>query len=241
MRMRWFGVLIALSAIGCGNEEPRAQALPPDANAGGTGGVGGFLGGGGNRDEDGGEAPRDAAADADTPFMSGFALGECVDETDLPSATNQVFMPSDFPVTRGFAHWIGTCGDPVLQIGLSNGNCPNGGGHELVIEIDADAIGDGTLFIPGGNQVSEERPDRPIRIRYVRPTSLTPAGTWGTCAGVFGEIIVEALDVTDDAALRAELGLTLAACNTSTTPTTFALVGSFNLKLERGLSEVCPR
>lgn len=228
--------LLALH-VGC-DKDARAEPLPLDASYGG-GGFGGVFGGGGRpADEDAGER-RDAAT-SDTPFASGFAFGECVQDEGLPTVSNVVFMPADFPVTRGYAHWIGSCSDPVLEIGLSEGRCPNGSGHELTIQIDGDAINDGTLTVPGANQLQQERPDLPIRVRYQRPSSYFPAGTWGTCDGVFGELTVESLDITRDAELKAVFGMTLAACDTFTTTATIAISGSFDLDLERGIRELCP-
>lgn len=228
-------------AVGCTSERDPAPAIPSVDGGNGGGGVGGpVVGGGHGNEDDAGQEPTDAAADADTTLSSAFAFGECVDDEELPTLTNQVFMPADFVPNRGFAHWTGSCGDATLEIGLSEGRCPNGSGQELIIEIDADALTDGTLFIPGGNQLARERPDLPIRVRYNRPSALFPNGTWGTCQGVFGELIVESLGVARDSRLRADFGLTLAACDTATSPNTLAVTGSFDLILARGLRDLCP-
>jgi len=169
-----------------------------------------------------------------------FDLNECLDDADLSMVRNVAFMPTDFPVTMGFAHWVGSCGDPALEIGLSTGRCPAGGGHFLTFQIDADAILDGTLFIPGANQVVQERPDRPIVVRYVRPTTLVPFGIWGTCDEVFGELTIESLGLLRGSPQRAEFSMTLAACTADTTTTSISITGSFDIDLARGLDDVCP-
>lgn len=228
--------------IGCTDDKPAAPALPTDGGSG-SGGVGGIIvGGSGGSNDDAGDQPTDAAIDASDAggtISPSFSTGECVDGVDLPTLSNQVFLPSDFVITRGFAHWIGTCNDAVLEIGVSDGDCPDGENHELLIQIDGDAITDQTLFIPGANQLAQERPDQPIRVRYTRPSRLSPSGTWGTCPGVGGALSVESLDIVRDGRLSATFDFSLGACDGSS-PATFAIGGTFDLKLARQLSDVCP-
>lgn len=236
MRTLTAAFFLCVLAVACGDER---TAPPPPPPGGGTGGIGGIpFGGGHHTTKDAGTA--DAGPDAGENLSGVFTLGECVDDTDFSTTSNTLFMPTDLQLTRGYAHWIGSCGDAVLEIGLSDGDCPEGDGHELIFQIDADAITNDTLFIPGGNQLVTERPDVPISVRYVRPSDLTPTGLWGTCTGVSGELLIETLDTTKDTILKADFVMNLANCTTTTLPTAFTVNGSFSLQLARGLNQVCP-
>lgn len=243
--MRWLALTLCCVAIGCGDDAPSAPPLPPDA---GGGGIGGFVGGGsGGRDEDAGQLLMDASTDSsiDATTDAGPAMtpplsrAECSDGIDLPTLVNQVFIPGDLVVSRGFAHWTGSCADPVLEIGLSGGNCLAGDQHELSIQIDADAITNQTIFIPGANQLAVDRPDEAIRVRYTRPSGRSPVGTWGTCRGVAGALNVESLDVSRDGRLAGTFDFNLGTCDGGSTAA-FAIGGTFDLRLARRLSDVCP-
>jgi len=238
--MRLLTITLCWLLVACADDKPIAPPLPNDGGSG-SGGVGGFIvgGSGGTTDEDSGGVSTDAATDAPTTPPTTFASGECVDRNNLPRLTNQVFLPTDFTITRGFAHWTGTCADPVLEIGLSDGDCPDGDQHELLIQIDADAITEQTIFIPGANQLALERPDLPFRVRYTRPNGASPVGTWGTCRGVAGAINIESLDISRGGRLAATFDFDLAACDGSGA-STFAIGGSLDLSLARRLTDVCP-
>lgn len=225
-------------ALGCQEDSSRPPPVPISTLDGG-GGSPFFPGGGRPARRDAGTADA-SVGDGGDLLSSGFDFNECLDDADLSMVRNAVFMPTDFPITMGFAHWVGSCGDPALEIGLSTGRCPVGDGHILAFQIDADAILDGTLFIPGANQVIQERPDRPIVVRYARPTTLVPSGVWGTCDEVFGEFTIESLGLLRGAPQRAEFSMTLASCTSSTTATSISVTGSFDIDLARGLDDVCP-
>lgn len=189
-------------------------------------------------DEDAGMA---ADASTDGPLAYECERIDAVSFRDdgTPAVTG-IAQPVDFKVTRQAATWRGDCEiDKTLAIELSDGSCPNGKGHELEILLSAFAIEDGQIAL-GSNLLNAEPDGRGLRVRYVRPEGMEPAGTWGSCAGSSGNIdFYEAPDVATPMELRARYRFELTSCDdTRNGPIT--VLGYFDLRVRRSLATVCP-
>ncbi len=150
-----------------------------------------------------------------------------------------VSLPDDFSVTRIQSAWAPGCDEPSYRITLSEGRCPDGRGQELVFWLDAEAVESGLIRM-GQNPILEEPGTQGIRIRYRRPEGLDPAGEWGSC-----ELVVGNLDLLGDVNLdpRTELQgrfqLDLTACDEATAGVQI-VQGTFNALVRRSRAEVCP-
>ncbi|HKU42870.1 MAG TPA: hypothetical protein VJR89_32145 [Polyangiales bacterium] len=235
--MRTWLVCVAIAFSACSEKEPSAPLTP-------GGGPGKVVeterrDAGMTDDEDAGVA-RDAATDEPRPLECvtikalQFASGD-----EVPSAT-ATSEPTDFLVTRQAATWRDGCEKPTVAVELSDGVCPNGKGHELEILLAVDAITEGQIGL-GLNQIVAEGEIVPgIRVRYTRPEKLKPAGVFGTCDGVSGQItFYEAPDVTRPMNWRARYDFMLSPCDgKSNAP--IMVSGYFDVRLRRTLESVCP-
>lgn len=241
--------------LGCKKSEPGAGSTSVSTGTGiGTGtGTGGM-----HKTRDAAVTrPNPGADDADAGG-SAFALGECsnvspttvVVNDQKPSDYNDaISMPSDLMVTRVVATWSGACKRPTLRIEMSAGSCESGDqGHALVFNFDALAIKDGVAdagaLAEGLNTIvpDSETSTPPISIRYVRPATLHPHGTWGTCPGASGTLSVAGQpELKAQAVLQARFELVLASCGRADAGIDPQNVdGSFNVRLRRGLTDYCP-
>jgi hypothetical protein len=196
------------------------------------------------------------AGGSEGPMLDGgvFALDsgqlrtECEDITAVPfigedsadgQYANAIAMPADLLATRIVGTWSGSCEPAAIKIEMSDGDCPDGEGHALTFLLDALSIRDGLL----GTGIHDLAPDStggPIRIRYVRPTPLESAGTYGTCDGVLGNLNVAGeLGTVRFDRLQARFEMQLAPCDGSGLPLQ-SVLGTFNVELQRSLSTVCP-
>jgi hypothetical protein len=89
--------------------------------------------------------------------------------------------------------------------------------------------------------VEPEPNDLGVRIRYVRPDRLMPAGEWGTCAGVTGiiDLFGDEPNTTLRSTLEGTFTLELAACDDSEAPPQ-TVSGTFDVTLRRSLADYCP-
>jgi hypothetical protein len=236
-------VLIAVSAISACS---KTQDSTPFANVNG----GDPARGDDNSSKDSGTALVDAGnlSDADAGGDAGNTMLPAVScervaampalDGDAPSAT-AVEAPADFSVTRQGLYWDGTCEQPNLTVQLSDGNCPNGNGHELDITFSLNDIQDGAVH-GGDNDIVADVDARGIKVRYTRPKRLSPTGTWGTCGSVTGILIfLEAPDITSGSELQAHYQFTLAPCD-GTDNANFDVAGEFKVLLRHSLNELCP-
>lgn len=193
--------------------------------------------------------PRDSGADDDAGAAADAAIGapisrEC-ERTDVvlirddstPAVTGTA-APSDFRVTRQAATWRGECDDPIVAVELSGGSCPRGDGHELEILLVARAVEDGLIAF-GRTELLPEPDSLGLRVRYVRPDGLEPAGTWGGCAGSGGELnFYDAPDVSRSGRLRAGFSFDLTGCD-DPGRLPIRVEGYFDVALRRARSSVC--
>jgi hypothetical protein len=142
-------------------------------------------------------------------------------------------------VTRVLGTWEPACGRHTIRLEMSNGKCPDGGGHELQFYFAAAAIDTGTITAGSNALVSEtENPD--IRVRYIRPGGLEPSGVWGNCDGPSGAIdLVAPLGTDAFDWFQGEFRLQLSPCDGSDNGIQ-QIDGSFDIQIRRGLDDVCP-
>jgi hypothetical protein len=141
-------------------------------------------------------------------------------------------------VTRSEAAWLEGCVQPILRITLSDGDCPNGEGHELTFFLPADGVENSNLVI-GQNLIMEETLTS-IRVRYARPGRKPPSGVWGTCEDASGFLdIVPPLQLMEGRLVQGNFMLDLTRCDDGT-PSTQIVNGSFSAELPAGLGDVCP-
>jgi hypothetical protein len=236
-------VLVGLLAPASGCEDEQSNAPPPRSSGGGAVGA---VGTDGSRpppddDEDGGAA---GAGGGD----SGMLPEECqnvpvvqIPADELPPGTEaSTTAPTDFEVSRLVGSWQGGCEHPVFQVEMSEGGCPNGRDHALIFDIDAASLVDGSLRL-GLNTLSPEPNDLGIRIRYVRPRSLTPSGEWGSCAGATGmfDVVGDAPSSEARSTLQLRFSLDLTACDGSASPLQ-TVSGTFLVMVRRSFRDVCP-
>jgi hypothetical protein len=238
-------LLFVCGLLACNDERDRpplanGSAGPPVAvdMTRGDGGVGH-----GSHD-DGGE-PRDD--DAGTAIPS--TQRECREVDPAPFSGedpstgrffNAVDEPVDLSVTRTLATWGLACERPTIRIALSDGECPDGDGHELTFFLDYFAI-ENDLIARGANPIQPESEARDIRVRYVRPGWLEPTGEWGNCGpDPSGSVIFKDRIETDAFDwIQAQFQLQLTACDGSDNPNQ-QLNGSFDVQLRRGVDQACP-
>lgn len=254
MRVK-LSVLLVLCGVvvqACGDDE---GAAPPGRSVGD-----GRDGGGGSRpppvipdrdagdgDEDGGgQMDTDSGADAG-PGDAGAGPMSCDDFEAIPPGIdpnpdmnfNAIEQPTDFAATRASATWdIDNCSDPMLVVALSSGNCPDGDGHEIIFYVPAEGIEDGTVVL-GNNPIAEDAPGK-IRVRYTRPTRVTPNGQWGTCDGASGTLdLLRNIDLIQGRKLEANFLLELTRCDDGT-PSVQTVEGQFNVEIPASIDKLCP-
>lgn len=187
--------------------------------------------------------------------------GECrandpVVPPDGPSAAPEgtgVSLPNDMDAERVLVTWEGTCEEPVLRIELSEGRCPSGTGHAVVLRLDANRIVDGSIAA-GLTILEPESAGQGISLRYLRSRRDPPAGEWGNCkaptsdGGVvdggptsigsinfYGEPSLEA-----GAELVARLNMVgMPDCTVAGRNGPADLTAAFRVTLQRGLDDVC--
>jgi hypothetical protein len=234
MRITLLILAVVLSA--CGDDEPKAPITP----GGGPGQEFGEThkdGGGTVDDTDAGSTPDAGMGEGPMPF-------ECVridpvmfssDEVPTVTATT---TPADFAITRQVGTWTGDCPSPSIVVELSNGNCPNGQGHELEFWFPANGIEDGNVSL--GLNILDPDALNGIRIRYTRPERYTAAGVYGDCGGATGTLVFyDPPDVTRAMNLRAKYDLMLPPCDGKPNPVQ-AVSGYFDVRIRRALPMVCP-
>ena len=216
----------------CGGDD---SAAAPPATGGGKGGRGGGVkppvtvkdAGGGLDDEDGGGDPLgvECARVPAAPF------GETVTEDYF----NSIGSPRDFAVTRVVGTWDNGCKTPTVKIVLSNGRCPDGDGHELTFFLAIDSL------LEGENTLVPEPDGEVVRVRYTRPKSIEPSGTWGSCPGSNGTFNIKGpLDPEDPGNLQAMFQLELTKCDGSSATGTQMVTGRLNVTMRRTVKDVCP-
>jgi hypothetical protein len=160
---------------------------------------------------------------------------------DAPPGTfyNAIETPSDLEVTRVVSTWEVGCAQPTLRIVLSDGECPDGQGHELVFLLGVEEIESGVLAM-GQNPLMEEPAVQGLSLRYRRPGRLSPTGQWGTCAGVEGSVdLLGPLRLERGEVLQSRFFMDLTACDGSANGPQ-AIAGTFEVTLRRGLQDACP-
>ena len=178
---------------------------------------------------------------------SGQLVTECEEITAIPfigedtsgEYANAIETPADLGATRILATWSGSCDPAAIKIEMSDGDCPDGKGHQLSFLLDALAIQAGTLG-PGIHDLLADGMGSPIQVRYVRPAKLEPVGEWGTCEGVTGTLSISGepgVGRLDE--LQALFEMKLAPCDGSGQATQ-TLRGTFHVMLRRALVDVCP-
>jgi hypothetical protein len=231
----------ALLWIGACNDDSGSDA--PLAPGGGSGTP--PPSGGTPTPPDAGDADEDAGGGGDDDLV---LSRECMavdpvnfmgEDTPLDgSFYNAVVAPDDFSVTRVETTWAEDCETPTIRLLMSDGRCSMPGGHVLEISMEADAIERRDLVV-GQNLVQPEPANRGLQVRYTRPSSRAPAGTWGNCEGADGNIdfIEIGAGARDD--LQAQFQFLLTPCDEST-PGTQSVQGTFDVVLRRGVDEACP-
>jgi hypothetical protein len=181
------------------------------------------------------------AGDAAVPATScervvamGATTGDAVSYTSIAA-------PVDFVVTRQAEVWSNDCTDPTLSIELSDGVCPEGFGHQLTITFSLNDITDGVIHV-GNNAVYAESDSSSIDVRYVRPDTVTPYGTWGSCNGASGQVVFDVPpDPSAGVIFNARFSLDLTPCGDVSSPVNQMVSGAFRIELRYQLSEFCPR
>ncbi len=247
---RALSAALLVSSLGC---QKKTSSAPP---AGGGGHAINSVGGGGGAKQDAstGSPDEDAGApapaeDAGIPDLN-VLPGECQEVTptmltgeDMANGGffNAIVTPKDFAVSRVVAAWTASCDHPAIVVVMSNGNCPEGGGHELTFKFDAAAItaSDPTIRL-GQNPIMPNPEADGIPITYTRPADVSPNGVWGTCKDANGTLdFTTQPDVQIRTNLQARFDLELTPCGGSNTNIE-TVTGAFNVTLKRGLSDVCP-
>ena len=178
---------------------------------------------------------------------SGQQANECEEITAIPfigedtsgEYANAIEMPADLAATRIVGTWSGSCDPAAVKVEMSDGDCPDGDGHELIFLLDAASIREGVLGV-GIHDLSADGMGSPIQVRYVRPAKLEPAGEWGTCEGVSGTLSISGepgVGRLDE--LQALFEMQLAPCDGSGQAAQ-TVRGTFHVMLRRALVDVCP-
>jgi hypothetical protein len=221
------GALASCALGGCSDTEPR-KTFVGSADTGPVG-VEDAAGSDAGRDDDDAGAPS-----ADARHCVRVNPTDAMNE-DLPfdQRASGISEPSDFVVTRQVARWSGSCDNPKLLIKLSEGICPNGNGHELVLTLAKQAFDDGALSI-GENILQTEPDETRVRARYTRPKDVntsTPERTWGTCKGSTGQLALPDLPNFQRASeLSARFIFNLSSC-TSEAQEPQPVIGAFNVEV----------
>jgi hypothetical protein len=244
-----------LCGSGCSDDDS-APAVPTGGGKGDRSPTGGATG----RRDAGSKPPEEDDEDAGSMTVSdggllggGVVRGECTNiepaaymsDTTLGDFNTAIAKPTDFVVTRVLASWDPDCTHPAILIALSDGHCPDGAGHELRLYFDAASTRDGSIIL-GVNTILPEPStptdgDQPaIRVRYYRPSAIEPSGNWGSCSDAVGMInLRNDINVDNPGELQGSFDLELTACGIDTTGSQH-LIGTFNVKNRRKLSDACP-
>ena len=177
----------------------------------------------------------------------GLAPGEClnvsvanvINDESVAGYDNAITAPADLKVTRVVATWKASCAKPTIDIEMSEGSCPLGRRHKLVFSFEAKAIDSGKVHL-GENTLTADSGATGIGVTYTRPSTLKPSGEFGTCPGASGKIEIRGTPSTKaGSGLQGLFQMVLAPCDggKETAP---SITGTFNVKLVRGLADVCP-
>ena len=189
---RWGMLALVLLALGCGDDDMAPFA--PDHD-------------GGRVTEPPGSTRRDAGTDGAVPDGAvptdagvAFCVPIAADDEDTFLEVVQVGATEPFVLRNAYVRWNDVVCDPArLLIGLTDGACLPGVGQQLLLTIDADAIGSSVVI--GDNVLSM---DTTLRVQFSRPAADAPdeREVFGTCAaGTDGVVSISALGV--DAVRRA--------------------------------------
>jgi len=245
--------LCGVSGLACGDDEkaPRAPVSVGNGRDGGGGTGGPFVpiggGTGGDDDDDSGVNDEDGGGGTGGTGGSMEIGSRCRDvdvvppgiDPDPENLANVVTSPIDLAVSRAEAAWEEGCVQPSLRVTVSDGNCPDGDGHQLTFFLPADGVEESTLFM-GQNVIMPEPAAGFIRVRYTRPSRLEPSGVWGTCSGSSGTLdIIGDLELIQGRVLQANYTLDLTRCDDGE-DSIQQVTGSFHIEVPASLSEVCP-
>ena len=193
------------------------------------------------------DASRGVDEDGGGDGPGGLVAGEClnvsvanvINEESETGYDNAITAPADLGVTRVVATWKAGCAQPKIDIEMSEGSCPFGMRHNLVFSFDANAIDSGKVHL-GENTLTADSETVGIGVSYTRPSLLRPSGKFGTCPGASGKIAFRGKPSTKAGSrLQGLFQMELAPCDGGTEPAP-SITGTFNVKLVRGLEEVCP-
>lgn len=230
------------ATFGCSDNEPSAARVPSGGGGGGvTGGRTPILG---TPDDDAGALTVD---DAGVVLLTTLEE-ECMDVADVGnplegSATrervNAVSAPDDFELGHVVTTWEGRCSEPTLRITLADGECPDGGGHDLTIRFTVEDLRAG-LVGPGQNPIQPRAEGGAMEVTYTRPENFTPAGEWGNCPEAIGIVdLLGDLSLEEDTHVEGRFQLELTACDGSGNDPV-SVNGEFNGPLVRGVEDLCP-
>jgi hypothetical protein len=187
-------------------------------------------------DDDAGPAPDAGTAVTASSCEKVAVLATSSEDTPDVTSTDS---PDDFLVSRQAVRWGSDCTNPTLTIELSDGNCPDGLGHQLDLTFSVNEIEGGGIHT-GNNEIFAAPDSRGIDASYRRPGRLRPTGTWASCGIATGQIVfLEPPELTIGKVLWARYQLLLADCSDSTKALE-TVRGAFKLTLRNQLSEVCP-
>lgn len=178
----------------------------------------------------------------------GLVPGECLnvvamnvinEDISADGVYNAITIPTDLAVTRVVGTWKASCLQPTIDIEMSEGSCPIGRRHKLVFSFEANAIEQGRVHL-GENTLTADAKTVGIGVTYTRPTTLKPSGEFGTCPGVSGTIAIRGKpSVQVGSRLQGMFQVVLPPCDGGK-GIPQSIIGTFNVKLVRGLAEVCP-
>lgn len=186
----------------------------------------------------GSSADSDSDSDEDAGVLPADDASECM-VVSSGSLDRVLSSPADFVPRYATATWGSGCDDPLLILAFAEDDCADGtdaAGQQLQLEIRANAIGD--LLLPGLNPISDLLLSS-VRVRYRRPASTPPAGLWGTCPGVSGQIDVIRLDPSATGTITLDLSMELADC-TDMLAAPQVLEGQVSVFLARDRTTACP-
>jgi hypothetical protein len=222
-------------AWACASSESKA---PPAGGGGGTV-LSGRTPSPSNNDDAGADPDDDAGSSGITVGLRCDNIEPATGAVDPDPGTleNEVTAPGDFTVTRLQTRWL--CDPDEIEITLSDGRCPNGRGHELVLTIDAAALEDGAVV--GGQNVLMPEPDQlGLRLRYTRPFPAIPQGEWGTCAGASGTVdFLQEPETRALSTIQARVVADLTACDESGAPPT-SMAATIQALVPTARETACP-
>lgn len=234
----WLSPVCALAFVACAKDDQPNLPTPPVSGGSGIHDTNNGTSSSGVKDA-GPDAWVDAG-DAAVPASSCERVVAMGDTTGDAIVATAISTPTDFMVTRQAEVWSNDCTDPKLTLELSDGVCPDGFGHQLTITFDLNDIADGAIHV-GNNAVYAETESSSIDVHYVRPDTLDPYGSWGSCNGASGQVVFDMPpDPTAGAIFNARFDLDLTPCGDVSTPVVETVSGAFRIELRYQLSEFCP-